>query len=132
MSMIDPQPLRRRGPPPRELNRGLPQEAESVVPPEAAPMIEGVWLAIEDKRAPKDGSPVFVRCGPTDTEGRMVKWKLARFFTGRRWQPGGKWVASDTMIPLRTEPTEFLYREPPPVESEEIDLERDQLDQEEG
>lgn len=73
------------------------------------------WESIDS--APRNDSDVTVRYGEDDAEGRIVRWRLGRRFTGRRWVEGGKWVPSDNMIPLPAgEPTHWLKYPEPEVE----------------
>ncbi|HXE51229.1 MAG TPA: hypothetical protein VN663_22820 [Ramlibacter sp.] len=59
--------------------------------------------------APQDGRDVLVFWGDDDAEGRVVRWKQGRYFTGRRWMQGGRWAPSDGTTPLVADaPTHWL------------------------
>lgn len=74
-----------------------------------------LWEPIES--APLNGRDVVVRWGEDD-EGRTVCWKAGRFFDGRRWISGGRWVPSDSMQPCPANPPSHWLHEPAEDDSE--------------
>lgn len=75
--------------------------------PVASEQPQPTWEPIAT--APRDGRDVVVRWGADDENGRLVRWRNGRHFTGRRWAAGGTWAASDSMMPLpASEPIDWL------------------------
>jgi hypothetical protein len=71
---------------------------------------EPEWRVIDD--AAMSGLDIFVRFSDPYIDPRVARWRMGRHFTGRRWMHGGRWVASDTLMPLPEQPTEYLALPP--------------------
>jgi hypothetical protein len=87
-------------------------EAEPIEVAEPEPPLPE-WLPIDEDAM--DGRDHTVRLATG--EERIARWRGGRNFNGRRWVPGGKWIASDNLTPLPEQPIEYLQY--PPTEENE-------------
>lgn len=99
------------------LDRQIVDEA-SITTPHQEPQPQATIEPIDT--APQDGREIHVLYGEDDTDGRVVRWRSGRRFSGRRWIPGGRWAPSDSMQPLPGEQPSHWLR-PPGFDDDVID-----------